>query len=60
MIFSVDDIHNVRIENAERRAKMSPEEAERDYRDRVETVQARIDEIRKKQSENIPTQIRQG
>jgi len=54
-IFTVDDIHRLRIENADRRSKMPPEEAQRDFNERVERGRRAIKEIRQVKSVNIRT-----
>ena len=47
MIFDCDDIHQVRVEMAERYSKMSKEEAESDFRERAENARRAIEEIRR-------------
>lgn len=46
MIFSTDEIHAVRVELAERREQMTPDEAQRDYDDRVAIGKRRIEDMR--------------
>lgn len=47
MIFSADDIHKLRVDLAERRGSMTPEEAQRDFDERVTSGKRRIEEMRK-------------
>jgi hypothetical protein len=47
MIFDCDEIHKVRVENAERRAKMTKEEARRDLAGGAEKARRAIEEIRR-------------
>ena len=47
MVFDCDEIHQVRIEMAERYSMMSKDEAERDFRKRAESGRRAIEEIRK-------------
>ena len=47
MIFSADDIHNLRVELNVRRENMTPEEAQRDFDERVTNGKRRIEEMRK-------------
>ena len=46
MIFSADDIHNLRVELNVRRENMTPEEAQRDFDERVTSGKRRIEEMR--------------
>jgi hypothetical protein len=48
--FTEEDIHNVRIQMAEAYRKMSPEEAERDFQQRVSRGNRRIEELRKQKA----------
>ena len=48
MIFDCEDIHRVRLEMAEKYSKMTPEEAEKDFRASVENGLRAIEEIRRK------------
>ena len=50
MIFNCDDIHQVRIEMAERYSKMSKDEAERDFKEQAENGRRAIEEIRNRKS----------
>jgi hypothetical protein len=43
MVFDCDEIHKIRVENAERRAKMAKEEARRDL---AESARRTIEKIR--------------
>ena len=45
-IFTVDDIHRLRIETAERYSRMTPEEARRDRRQNAEETRRAIEAIR--------------
>jgi hypothetical protein len=45
MIFDCDDIHNLRLEMAERYSKMPEAEAERDFKQRAENARRAIEEI---------------
>jgi len=45
-IFNVDDIHRLRVETAERYAKMSPEDAKHDRRQNAEETLRAIEKIR--------------
>ncbi|MDR1481916.1 MAG: hypothetical protein LBI74_04760 [Synergistaceae bacterium] len=47
MIFDCDEIHKIRTENAERRAKMTKEEARRDLAEGAERARRAIEEIRR-------------
>ena len=47
MIFGVDDIHALRVKLAEQREAMSKDEAEREFKARVERGRQAIAEIRK-------------
>ncbi|MDR3148670.1 MAG: hypothetical protein LBT88_01440 [Oscillospiraceae bacterium] len=47
MIFSTEDIHNIRVENEKRRAKMSPIEAERDFKESVARSRAVLEQFRR-------------
>jgi hypothetical protein len=47
MIFDCDEIHKIRVENAERRAKMTKEEARRDLAEGAERARRAIEEIRR-------------
>lgn len=51
--FTVDDIHNVRVQMAEEYSKMSAEEAERDFQQRVERSKRRMEELRQ-QKKPVP------
>jgi hypothetical protein len=51
MIFDCDEIHRIRVENAERRAKMTKEEARRDLAEGAESVRRAIEEIRRANSQ---------
>jgi hypothetical protein len=51
MIFDCEDIHRARLEMAERYSKMSPEEAERDFKQRAENGRRAIEEIRRAKTE---------
>ncbi|GHV53386.1 hypothetical protein FACS1894216_11280 [Synergistales bacterium] len=44
--YNADDIHEMRVLTAERYAKMTPEEAERDFQRRAENSRRAIEEIR--------------
>jgi hypothetical protein len=55
MIFNTDDIHKLRIELADRREHMPPEEARRDFDARVASGKRRIKEIREAKA-NAPMQ----
>lgn len=48
--FTVDDIHNVRVQMAETYRKMPPEEAERDFQEQVARGKRRIEELRKQKN----------
>ena len=45
MIFDCDDIHRIRVENAERRSKMTKEEARRDIENGAEKTRRAIEKI---------------
>ena len=45
-IFGVDEIHSLRIELADRRANMTPEEAQLDFAERVDRGRHAIEAIR--------------
>ena len=47
MLFSVDDIHRLRLETAERYSNMTKEEARRDLRARAENTRRAIEEMRR-------------
>jgi hypothetical protein len=47
MIFDCDDIHKLRLEMAERYSRMSPDEAEADFRQGAENTRRAIEEIRR-------------
>ncbi|MDR3353863.1 MAG: hypothetical protein LBO21_02345 [Synergistaceae bacterium] len=47
MIFDCDEIHEIRTENAKRRAKMTKEEARRDLSEGAEKARRAIEEIRR-------------
>jgi hypothetical protein len=47
MIFDCDDIHRIRVENAERRANMTKEGARRDLKEGAENTRRAIEEIRR-------------
>jgi len=51
--FNTDDIHAVRMELDERRRAMSPEEAERDFRESVDRGRRAIDAYRKDNKDAI-------
>jgi hypothetical protein len=55
MIFNADDIHKLRVELAERREHMTPEEARRDFDARVAGGKRRIEEMREAKA-NAPMQ----
>jgi hypothetical protein len=55
MTFNIDDIHKLRVELAERRARMLPEKAQRDFDMRVAGGKRRIEELRKAKA-NAPMQ----
>lgn len=46
MIFDTDEIHAVRVDLDERRKLMTPEEARRDYDERIANGKRRIESIR--------------
>ncbi|MDR0867564.1 MAG: hypothetical protein LBP75_03690 [Planctomycetota bacterium] len=48
MIFDEDEIHRIRVELAERRAKMTPEDARADRQRSAENVRRTMAEIRNK------------
>jgi hypothetical protein len=50
MIFDCDEIHKIRTENAERRAKMTKDEARRDLAEGAERARRAIEEIRRANS----------
>ena len=45
--FTCDDIHELRVKIAEEYSKMTPEEAKRDFKSRVEEAEKIIDSFRK-------------
>jgi len=45
-IFNTDDIHRLRVETAERYARMTPEEARRDRRQNAEETRRAVEAIR--------------
>ena len=45
-VFSVDEIHALRVELTAQRAKMTPEEARRDFSNRVDRGRRAIEELR--------------
>ena len=45
--FTCDDIHELRVKTAERYSKMTPEEAKRDFKSRVEEGKKIMEAIRK-------------
>jgi hypothetical protein len=47
MIFDCDDIHNLRVEDAKRRSRMTKEEARRDLEEGAENTRRAIEEIRR-------------
>jgi hypothetical protein len=51
MIFDCDEIHKIRVESAERRAKMTKEEARRDLAEGAERARRAIEEIRRAKAE---------
>jgi hypothetical protein len=57
MVFNTDEIHKVREDLAERRARMSPEDARRDYDERVANGKRKIEESRR-QKEPITRKAR--
>ena len=46
--FGVDEIHTVRLQIAEERAKLTPEEARRAFIMEVDAVRRRIEEVRQR------------
>ena len=52
IVFDVDEIHALRIELAERRARMTPEEAQLDFAKRVERGRRAIEELRAAKAAN--------
>lgn len=52
-IFGIDEIHKLRVEMAERRRSMPPEEAERDFQERVAQGKRRIEALRKAKEDAI-------
>jgi len=52
-IFSVDDIHRMRVETAERYATMTPEEVRQDRRQNAEETLRAIEEIRAAKAVNV-------
>ncbi|MDR0197040.1 MAG: hypothetical protein LBI36_02305 [Oscillospiraceae bacterium] len=47
-LYSVDEIHNMRVKTAERYSRMTPEEAERDFKRRVEEAEKTMEALREK------------
>ena len=45
-VFGIDEIHALRVELANRRAKMTPEEAQQDFAKRVEHGRRAIEKLR--------------
>ena len=52
MIFGADDIHDLRIELADRRKNLPKDEAEREFKSRVERGRQAIEEARKNKPSN--------
>ena len=52
-IFTTDDIHQLRIETAERCARMTPEEARLDRRQNAEETRLAIEAIRAAKTFNV-------
>jgi len=52
-IFSADDIHQLRIETAERYARMTPEAARQDRRQNAEETRRAIEAIRAAKTSNV-------
>ena len=53
--FTCDDIHELRVRVAEQYSKMTPEEAEEDFRFHVERAERTIAELRKQREEQAAT-----
>lgn len=53
MIFSCEDIHEIRLEMAEEYSKMNKEDAERDYRRRAENTRRAIEDIRRRKQKAV-------
>jgi hypothetical protein len=51
--FNADDIHELRLQTAERYSQMSPEEAEADFQRRAENTRRAIEEIRRIQASAV-------
>jgi Tfp pilus assembly PilM family ATPase len=49
--FNVDDIHELRVQMAERYRSMPPEEASLDFQRQAEAARQAIEEIRQRESE---------
>jgi hypothetical protein len=49
--FNADDIHELRIQTAERYRNMTEEDAERDFQRKVENTRRAIEEIRRAKTE---------
>lgn len=50
-VFDADDIHELRVQLAEKYRHMSPEEAEQDFQRRVENTRRAVEEARRRKSE---------
>ncbi|MDR0222661.1 MAG: hypothetical protein LBI38_03875 [Oscillospiraceae bacterium] len=46
-LYSVDEIHNMRVKTAERYGRMTPEEATQDFKRRVEEAEKTMEALRK-------------
>ena len=54
-VFTVEDIHELRVRTAEKYAKMSSEEAEKDFRSRVEGAKKIMESIREQKRQKTYT-----
>lgn len=53
MIFDCEDIHKLRVEMAEKYRSMPPNEAERDFKEKVNDELRAIEEIRRQKKEAV-------
>ncbi len=50
--FNADDIHELRMEQAERRSRMSKEDAERDFQESAARIRCAIEELRRRKQQS--------
>ena len=51
--FNADDIHELRVQTAEKYRNMSPKEAERDFREHAANTRSAIEKIRRTKNERV-------